>query len=196
MNKQMTSYYPTFITTMIDLSSWQRKLLATTSSALLLGVAANVSIPTYPVPFTLQSLAVLLIGAFLGRKLGALAILQYLFLGAMGLPLFANGSSGFMALVSPSAGYLYGYAFSAYIAGFAAEKGYDRRFLLGLIAFACAHQLIFVFGVTYLMGYLHISLTEALQVGYFPFVGVDALKFIIATCVMFSLWRYHARKHR
>lgn len=196
MNKQMTSYYPTFITTMIDLSSWQRKLLATTSSALLLGVAANVSIPTYPVPFTLQSLAVLLIGAFLGRKLGALAILQYLFLGAMGLPLFANGSSGFMALVSPSAGYLYGYAFSAYIAGFAAEKGYDRRFLLGLITFACAHQLIFVFGVTYLMGYLHISLTEALQVGYFPFVGVDALKFIIATCVMFSLWRYHARKHR
>ncbi|OCL24908.1 hypothetical protein A9G07_00345 [Gilliamella sp. wkB72] len=191
---KLTTYYPTYITTLFNLSSWQRKLCATTGATLLLGLAANISIPTYPVPFTLQSLAVLLIGAFLGRKLGALTILQYLFLGAMGLPLFANGSGGIMALASPSAGYLYGYIFSAYLAGFAAEKGYDRHFILGLIAFACAHQLLFVFGVVYLMGYMHISLIEALKVGYLPFVGVDAAKFIIATCVMFSLWRHHARK--
>ncbi|MCX8583474.1 MULTISPECIES: biotin transporter BioY [unclassified Gilliamella] len=191
---KLTTYYPTYINTLFNLSSWQRKLCATTGAALLLGLAANISIPTYPVPFTLQSLAVLLIGAFLGRKLGALTILQYLFLGAMGLPLFANGSGGIMALASPSSGYLYGYIFSAYLAGFAAEKGYDRHFILGLIAFACAHQLLFVFGVVYLMGYLHISLIEALKVGYLPFVGVDAAKFIIATCVMFSLWRHHARK--
>lgn len=191
---KLTTYYPTYINTLFNLSSWQRKLCATTGAALLLGLAANISIPTYPVPFTLQSLAVLLIGAFLGRKLGALAILQYLFLGAMGLPLFANGSGGIMALASPSSGYLYGYIFSAYLAGFAAEKGYDRHFILGLIAFACAHQLLFVFGVVYLMGYMHISLIEALKVGYLPFVGVDAAKFIIATCVMFSLWRHHARK--
>lgn len=191
---KLTTYYPTYINTLFNLSSWQRKLCATTGAALLLGLAANISIPTYPVPFTLQSLAVLLIGAFLGRKLGALTILQYLFLGAMGLPLFANGSGGIMALASPSAGYLYGYIFSAYLAGFAAEKGYDRHFILGLIAFACAHQLLFVFGVVYLMGYMHISLIEALKVGYLPFVGVDAVKFIIATCVMFSLWRHHARK--
>lgn len=191
---KLTTFYPTYINTLCNLSSWQRKLCTTTVAALLLGLAANISIPTYPVPFTLQSLAVLLIGAFLGRKLGALTILQYLFLGAMGLPLFANGSGGIMALASPSAGYLYGYVFSAYVAGFAAEKGYDRRFILGLIAFACAHQLLFVFGVVYLMGYMHISLIEALKVGYLPFVGVDAAKFIIATCVMFSLWRHHARK--
>ncbi|MCX8643098.1 MULTISPECIES: biotin transporter BioY [unclassified Gilliamella] len=191
---KLTTYYPTYINTLFNLSSWQRKLCATTGAALLLGLAANISIPTYPVPFTLQSLAVLLIGAFLGRKLGALTILQYLFLGAMGLPLFANGSGGIMALASPSSGYLYGYIFSAYLAGFAAEKGYDRHFILGLIAFACAHQLLFVFGVVYLMGYMHISLIEALKVGYLPFVGVDAAKFIIATCVMFSLWRHHARK--
>ncbi|KDN10770.1 MAG: biotin transporter BioY [Gilliamella sp.] len=194
MKLQPTSYYPTFITTLVNLSSWQRKLLTTTSAALLLGLAANISIPTYPVPFTLQSLAVLLIGAFLGRKLGALAIIQYLILGAIGLPLFANGSGGIMALASPSSGYLYGYVFSAYLAGFAAERGYDRHFILGLIAFACAHQLLFVFGVVYLMGYLHITLIDALKVGYLPFVGVDALKFIIATCVMFSLWRYRAKK--
>ncbi|PXY92824.1 biotin transporter BioY [Gilliamella apis] len=196
MKQQLTTYYPTYINTLFNLSSWQRKLCAVTCAALLLGVAANISIPTYPVPFSLQSLGVLLIGACLGRKLGALAILQYLFLGALGLPLFANGSGGIMALASPSAGYLYGYVFSAYLAGYAAEKGYDRRFLLGLVAFACAHQLLFVFGVVYLMGYLHISLSEAIQVGYLPFVGVDALKFIIATCVMFSLWRHHAKKNQ
>lgn len=195
MKHQVTPYYPTFITTLFKLSSWQRKLIVTTSAALLLGLAANISIPTYPVPFTLQSLAILLIGAFLGRKLGALAIIQYLFLGAIGLPLFANGSSGMIAFLSPSAGYLYGAVFSAYLAGFAAEKGYDRHFILGLITFACAHLLIFVFGVLYLAGYLHISLIEAIKLGYLPFAGFDALKFIIATSVMFLLWRYRAKNH-
>lgn len=195
MKHQVTPYYPTFITTLFKLSSWQRKLFVTTSAALLLGLAANISIPTYPVPFTLQSLAILLIGAFLGRKLGALAIIQYLFLGAIGLPLFANGSSGMIALHSPSAGYLYGAVFSAYLAGFAAENGYDRHFILGLIAFACAHLLIFVFGVLYLAGYLHINLIEAIKLGYLPFAGFDALKFIIATSVMFLLWRYRAKNY-
>ena len=60
MKQQLTTYYPTFINTLFNLSSWQRKLCATTSAALLLGLAANISIPTYPVPFSLQSLGVLL----------------------------------------------------------------------------------------------------------------------------------------
>lgn len=195
MKQQVISYYPTYISTLFNLSSWQRKLSVTTCASLLLGLAANISIPTYPVPFTLQSLVVLLIGACLGRKLGTITIIQYLFLGAIGLPLFANGSAGFIALTSPSAGYLYGYLFSAYLAGFAAEKGYDRHFIIGLITFGCAHQLIFVFGVLYLASYLHISLIEAIKLGYIPFAGFDALKFIIATSVMFLLWRYRAKNH-
>lgn len=191
---KLTTYYPTYVNTLFNLSSWQRKLCTTTVATLLLGLAANISIPTYPVPFTLQSLVVLLIGAFLGRKLGALALLQYLFLGAIGLPLFANGSAGIAALMSPSAGYLYGFVASAYIAGYAAEKGYDRHFILGLIAFAIAHQTTFLFGVIYLARYLHIDLVAAFKIGYLPFAGFDLLKFMLATSVMFTLWRYRAKK--
>lgn len=194
MKSQLTSYYPTFITTLINVTSWQRKLLITSTATLILALAANISIPAYPVPFTLQSLAVLLIGAFLGARLGMLAILQYLVVGALGLPVFANGSGGLAALVSPSAGYLYGYVASAYLAGYAAQQGYDRRLFSGLIAFALAHQVIFVFGVTYLAVYFQINISEALTIGYLPFVGIDLLKFILATLIMFNLWRGSVKK--
>ena len=108
MKAQLT-YYSPFINTLVPLSSWQQKLLTTSVATLLLAIAANISIPTYPVPFSLQSLAVLLVGAFLGRKLATITLLQYLFVGALGLPVFANGSGGIAALISPSAGYLYGF---------------------------------------------------------------------------------------
>lgn len=194
MKQHISTYYSTWANTLIDLSSWQRKLLATSLATAILALSANISVPAYPVPFTLQSLAVLLVGAFLGRRLGALAILQYLLVGAIGLPVFANGSGGILALLSPSAGYLYGYVASAYLAGFAAERGYDRKLLSGLLAFALAHQIIFVFGVTYLVAYFQISLMEAIKVGYLPFVGLDALKFVFATIIMIMLWRHHDKK--
>ncbi|WP_392563306.1 biotin transporter BioY [Orbus wheelerorum] len=191
--QQATSYYPTFITTLISLSSWQQKLLATSIATLVLAIAANISIPTYPVPFTLQSLVVLLVGAFLGRKLAMIAVLQYLFLGAIGFPVFAS-KAGITALLSPTVGYLLGYIASAYIAGFAAEKGYDRQFIKGLIAFALAHQVIFVFGVIYLAIYFQISFIDAFKIGYLPFIGFDLLKFSLATMIMFMLWGYRANK--
>lgn len=192
--KAQISYYSPFINTLISLTSWQRKLLTTSIASLVLAIAANISIPTEPVPFTLQSLAVLLIGAVLGRKLATLALIQYLLIGALGLPVFASGHGGIAALMSPSAGYLYGYVVSAYVAGFAAERGYDRKLITGVIAFAIAHQILFIFGVVYLAIYFHISLIEAFNIGYLPFIGIDAIKFIIATMVMFTLWRQRAKK--
>ncbi|PIT67445.1 hypothetical protein BHC52_04530 [Snodgrassella alvi] len=171
------------------LTQWSHQLLATTLAALLMAISANISIPLHPVPLSLQSLAVLLLGAFLGRKLAVLAILEYLLLGACGLPFFAGGHGGINVLVSASAGYLYGFIFSAYIAGWAAERGYDRHFFSGLCAFALAHQIIFVFGVFYLAFYLHTSIYHALQLGYLPFAGFDLLKFFIAATIMFALWQ-------
>lgn len=172
------------------LTQWSHQLLATTLAALLMAISANISIPLHPVPLSLQSLAVLLLGAFLGRKLAVLAILEYLLLGACGLPFFAGGHGGINVLVSASAGYLYGFIFSAFIAGWAAERGYDRHFFSGLCAFALAHQIIFVFGVFYLAFYLHTSIYHALQLGYLPFAGFDLLKFFIAAAIMFTLWQF------
>jgi biotin transport system substrate-specific component len=168
--------------------SWWCKLTITTVATLILALSANVSVPIQPVPLSLQSLAVLLVGACLGRKLGCLTIIEYLLLGATGLPFFAGGHGGVATLTSVSAGYLYGFIVCAYIAGLAAEKGYDRCFLRCLLSFAVAHQIIFVFGVTYLAYYKHISLLAAIKVGYLPFAGFDVVKFFFAAILMFYLW--------
>lgn len=193
MQSHPSLYHPAFIASVVNLTTWQRQLMATSIATLLMALAANISIPTYPVPFSLQSMAVLLVGGCLGRKLGTLALLQYLFAGFIGLPVFANGSGGFMTLYSPSVGYLYGYVFSAYLAGLAAELGYDRRLFSGLIAFACAHQMLFIVGVIYLAVYYQIDIMQAIAVGYLPFMGFDALKFVLASMIMLALWRYRNR---
>lgn len=156
MTSILSRTYQPYLLQHYRLTQWSHQLLATTLAALLMAISANISIPLHPVPLSLQSLAVLLLGAFLGRKLA----------------------------------YLYGFIFSAYIAGWAAERGYDRHFFSGLCAFALAHQIIFVFGVFYLAFYLHTSIYHALQLGYLPFAGFDLLKFFIATAIMFTLWQF------
>ena len=190
MTSILSRTYQPYLLQHYSLTQWSHQLLATTLAVLLMSISANISIPLHPVPLSLQSLAVLLLGAFLGRKLAVLAILEYLLLGACGLPFFAGGHGGINVLVSASAGYLYGFIFSAYIAGWAAERGYDRHFFSGLCAFALAHQVIFVFGVFYLAFYLHTSIYHALQLGYLPFAGFDLLKFFIAAAIMFTLWQF------
>lgn len=190
MTSILSRTYQPYLLQHYRLTQWPHQLLATTLAALLMAISANISIPLHPVPLSLQSLAVLLLGAFLGRKLAVLALLEYLLLGACGLPFFAGGHGGINVLVSASAGYLYGFIFSAYIAGWAAERGYDRHFFSGLCAFALAHQIIFVFGVFYLAFYLHTSIYHALQLGYLPFAGFDLLKFFIAAAIMFTLWQF------
>lgn len=186
----LTQTHQPYLHQRYSLTGWQYQLLATTIAALMMALSANISIPLQPVPLSLQSLAVLLTGAGLGRKLGVLAILEYLLLGACGLPFFAGGHGGINVLVSASAGYLYGFVVSAYLAGLAAERGYDRHFLSSLCAFALAHQIIFVFGVVYLAFYLHIGIYHAVELGYLPFAGFDLLKFFIASLIMFALWRH------
>ncbi|MCX8746211.1 biotin transporter BioY [Snodgrassella sp. B3800] len=190
MNTTLTQTHQPYLQQRYLITGWQSQLLATTIAALMIALSANISIPLQPVPLSLQSLAVLLTGAGLGRKLGVLAILEYLLLGACGLPFFAGGHGGINVLVSASAGYLYGFVVSAYLAGLAAERGYDRHFLSGLCAFALAHQIIFVFGVVYLTFYLHIGIYHAVELGYLPFAGFDLLKFFIASLIMFALWRH------
>lgn len=174
-------------------NSLMQKLLLTTGAAVLFAASSSMSIPMQPVPFTLQSMMVLLIGAALGRKLAILAMLQVIIMGFVGLPMFADGSNSYIAFLSPSAGYIYGLIMSAYLAGWAAEKGLDRNLLTGFAAFAVAHQIIFVVGVVYLSFYLKISMMEAFTLGYLPFLGFDAIKFLGSALIMFLLW--HAKKN-
>src|SRR6266851_10435223 len=114
--------------------------------SLLTALSAQVVIPIGPIPITGQTFAVLLTGALLGSRLGALAMIAYLVEGASGLPFFFGGHFGLAHLVGPTGGYLISFPAAAYITGAFAEHGWDRRFLSAAAAMAIGSAVILFCG--------------------------------------------------
>ena len=165
---------------------------------LLTSVAAQISIPLpfTPVPFTLQPMVVLLGAAALGSRLGVSAQVCYLATGILGFPVFAASPvlpQGVGRLLGPTGGYLMAYPLAALVTGALAERGFDRRYFTAVIAMACGLGVVFAGGVTWL-AFAHASgsalgWSAALTSGFYPFVGVDLLKLLVAAGVMPTLWR-------
>src|SRR3981081_1740499 len=107
---------------------WTRSVSLAVVFSLLTALAAQIVIPIGPVPITGSTFAVLLTGALLGSRLGAMAMIIYLVEGASGLPFFYGGTFGFAHLLGPTGGYLVAFPAGAFIAGAFAEKGLDKRF--------------------------------------------------------------------
>ena len=121
----------------------------------LTAAAAQISIPLpfTPVPFTLQPMVVLLGGAALGSRLGPASQVLYLLAGIAGLPVFAASPvlpQGLGRLLGPTGGYLVSYPIAAFVAGWLAERSFDRRYLTSIVAMACGLAVIFAFGVSWL----------------------------------------------
>src|ERR687893_2110175 len=114
---------------------------------------AQVAIPLWPVPLTLQTLAVLLTGAALGSRRGTLALLVYLAEGAVGLPVFAGGASGVAYMLGPTFGYLVGFVLAAGLVGWLAERGWDRRLGWGALVRGGGNPGVFPFGGARLAGF-------------------------------------------
>ena len=162
----------------------------------LTAAAAQVSIPLpfTPVPLTLQPMVVLLGGAVLGARLGMSAQILYLLLGIAGLPVFAASPvlpQGALRLIGPTGGYLMSYPFAAFLAGWLAERGLDRRYITSLLAMACGLAVIFFGGVMWLGLFARpaVGLAGALRAGLYPFVPVDIFKLLVASAVTPGLWR-------
>ncbi len=148
-------------------------------------------LPFTPVPFTLQPMVVLLGGAALGARLGAASQILYLTAGMAGLPVFAYAPElpqGILRLLGPSGGYLMAYPLAAFVAGWLAERGMDRRFGSSLLAMTAGLGVIFGGGVLWLAKDL--GLGAALAVGLYPFLLVDAVKIAAAAAVMPAVWRF------
>ena len=162
----------------------------------LTAVAAQVSfpLPFTPVPFTLQPMIVLVGGAALGARLGFTSQALYLLAGIAGLPVFAASGTlpqGFLRLLGPTGGFLMAYPFAAFVAGYLAERGFDRRYLTSVLAMAAGLGLVFACGVTWLAFFAAptaLGLPRALELGLYPFVGVDILKILLAAAVLPSVW--------
>lgn len=166
-------------------SSYRLKnLLLIVMGSLLLGLLAPLSIqlPFTPVPFTLGAHLCLGLGALLGPKRGTLAVLLYLFQGAMGLPVFAGGAAGFLHLLGPRGGYLLGYVIGTYATGAMLEQVKERTASKTLLALGVGNMLIFFFGACHLS--LFMGLRSALVLGVAPFLVTDLLKMVFLTKIL------------
>ena len=150
-------------------------------------VTAQIAIPLFPVPFTLQVLAVILAGLLLGPRTGALAMGIYLLIGAVGVPVFSEFRGGLGHILGPTGGYLVSYPLAAALAGMAAgtvataarRRGLLSAFLWGVAALA----VIYASGATWLAISANLSPGAALVAGVLPFVPFDLIKVALAALV-------------
>ncbi len=160
------------------------------AGSLLIALSAQIAIPLpfSPVPVTGQTMAVLLVGALLGRRRGSLAVLVYIAEGIAGLPVFAGGAAGPARLLGPTGGYLVGFVAAAYLVGLLAERGWDRRVSTTAAAMALGNLVIYTVGVLWLTVFVG-SLSAALAAGVLPFIPGDLAKIAAAALLLPAGWK-------
>jgi biotin transport system substrate-specific component len=168
----------------------------------LLAASAWISVPFYPVPLTMQTLAVLLIGGLLGPRLGAATVVGYLSLGLAGAPVFHNGLAGPAVLAGPTGGYLLGFVPAAFLMGYAVKRAMARRSLvrqsvvLGAGAIV-AEAAIYAVGLPWLaVFYTGGDLAHAAAVGAVPYLLGDLLKAAVAIGAIRAGVRYSRKGAR
>ncbi len=163
-------------------ASLARNLLLVVGGSLLLAASAWVHVPMWPVPMTLQTLAVLLIGAAYGGRLAGATLAAYLAEGAMGLPVFAGGHN--LLTAGPTMGYLIGFLFAAIAVGALADRGWMRRPVLLVAALLLGETLIYLPGLAWLNAFYTHSWTATSSAGLLPFIPGDAVKLTLAVLLL------------
>jgi biotin transport system substrate-specific component len=136
--------------------------------------------------------AVLLVGFVLGTRLGVWSVALYLFEGAIGLPFFAGGGAGAGWMLGPTGGYLAGFLVAAFVVGYLAEKGFDRKPVSTLLAFAAGQVVIYVFGCTWLSTFT--GWPGAFTTGVLPFLVGDVVKTLLAAAALPLAWKLVDRR--
>lgn len=161
----------------------------------VVSLLAQVTIPLPLVPITGQTLGVILVGAALGSRRGATALLTYLLIGLAGAPVFAEFSGGPASVLSPSFGFLLGFVPAAFVAGWFAERAWDRTPLLAMAGFVAASAVPFLVGVPYLAMILNavmgaeLGLGGVLAAGLWPFIPGGLVKAAMAAVLIPAAWR-------
>ena len=152
----------------------------------ILSLSAHFKVPFYPVPMTLQTLVVLLIGMSYGPHLGGATILSYLLLGGLGAPVFSGGA-GFAYLIGPTGGYLAGFFAAATVLGFLAERGMGKNWITSAALAVIGTVIIYAIGLSWLTSI--VGYEKAIQFGLMPFVFGDCLKIVIVTLSIPLAWK-------
>lgn len=175
-----------------------RQALLALGGAAFIAAATQVSVPFFPVPMTLQTLAILIVGLSFGARLGTATLITYLGYGAMGLPVFANGMNG-LAFAGPTAGFLLGFVLMAGLAGLAADRGIAKGFVATALVTLALAALLYVPGIAWPMAVASVTGVDAAwagqEIGYYwthfiaPFLIGDAVKAILAALVVTGGWK-------
>lgn len=160
-----------------------RTLALMLTGTLFISLLARVAIPLpfSPIPFTGQTLAVLLVGALLGSRLGAWTVAAYVAQGTAGLPVFAQGV-GPAYLAGPTGGYLIGCIAAAWLTGRLTECGWQRTVHAAAVAMLAGNAAIYLFGLAWLS--LFTGFDNVLALGLYPFVVTDLLKIGLAATLL------------
>ncbi|MGO2659839.1 biotin transporter BioY [Mycetocola reblochoni] len=165
------------------------------AGAALVALLAQVEVPMFPVPITGQTLGVVLVGAALGAKRGAIAMTTYMLLAVAGAPVLAGFSGGPASVLLPSFGFVLGFIPAAAIAGWFAERRWDRSLGWGFLGFIAASVVPFLVGVPYMMLILStvfgtpVGLGGAIEMGVLPFVIGGVVKAALAAALLPLAWR-------
>ena len=169
-----------------------RNVTLAVTGSVALTISAKISIPFYPVPMTMQTLVVLLIGMAYGWKLGGATILLYLAEGALGLPVFSGTPEkgiGIAYMMGGTGGYLLGFIIAASIVGFLASLGWDRNPLKTILAMLIGNIVIYMTGLLWL-GALFGWDKQILDWGLKPFLFGDLVKIAIAAALLPACWKW------
>jgi biotin transport system substrate-specific component len=145
-----------------------------------------VPLPFTPIPLSLQTFSVLLVGAALGSRRGALSMALYLLAGVAGVPWFSAHQSGWSF---PSFGYVVGFVAAAWLAGLLAERGADRHVARTVGLMVAGNVVIYAFGVAGLMLVTGMDLPVALAKGVLPFLIGDLIKVVVAAALLPAAWK-------
>jgi biotin transport system substrate-specific component len=158
--------------------------------SLLLMASAKAQVPMWPVPMTMQTFVVLVIGMSYGLRLGAATVAFYLIQGAFGLPVFAGTPErglGLAYMVGPTGGYLLGFLIAAALMGWLAERGWDRSLPKTVVAMTCGTLVQLAPGVAWLA--VLIGWEKAIAAGLTPFLLGAVVKLALAAAVLPLAWR-------
>jgi biotin transport system substrate-specific component len=158
---------------------------------LALTISAKLQIPFWPVPMTMQTYVVLVLGMAYGMRLGSATIASYLLMGALGLPVFAGTPErgvGLPYMLGPTGGFLLGFLVAAACCAWFAARGFDRRFWKTLVAMSAGHAVIFVFGVAWLAQL--VGFEKAFAMGVAPFWAATIAKTLLGVVTLPLAWRW------
>ncbi len=187
-----------------DVNRVLRNVVLVLAGTAILAISAKIKVPFYPVPMTLQTFAIMAIGAAYGSRLAVATVVAYLAEAAIGLPVLTNTPpevASLLYFLGPTGGFLIGFIPLAWIVGTAADRGWDRSVPKLFAAMIAADAVTFALGFAWLAWFAHLAngMSGVGPAGAFagavvPFVLGDVLKIALASMLIPAVWGVLARK--